>query len=45
MSYADIVYLGQGKAGSGDPRTKDLNDWLVSVDSFGILVMMAATTL
>jgi hypothetical protein len=45
LSYADLVYLGQGCGGSGDPRTKDLNDWLASVDPFGILVMMAATTL
>lgn len=45
MNYADLVYLGVGNGGVGDPRMKDLNEWFVGVDAFGMLVMMAATTL
>lgn len=44
MNYADMLYLGQG-GGADDPRRKDLNRWMVSLDGFGIVVMMAATTL
>lgn len=44
LTYADMLYLGQDVGGE-DPRRKDLNQWIVSLDSFGVLVMMAATTL
>lgn len=44
LNYADMLYLGQGGS-TEDPRRKDLNRWMVSLDSFGIVVMMAATTL
>jgi len=45
LNYADMVYLGQGASSVDDPRRKDLNRWMVGLDSFGFLVMMAATTL
>jgi hypothetical protein len=44
LSYADMVYLGRGSGGD-DPRRKDLHRWMVGSESFGFLVMMAATTL
>lgn len=46
LSYGDMLYLGKiGKTGGEDPRLKDLNAWYTNVDAFGILVMMAATSL
>jgi hypothetical protein len=45
LNYADMVYLGQGGSSGDDLRRKDLNRWMVGLDSFGYFVMMAATTL
>jgi hypothetical protein len=47
LSYGDMLYLGTNWQGSEnlDPRIKDLNAWYVNVDAFGMLVMMAATSL
>jgi hypothetical protein len=42
LTYGDLLTLDQS---SGDPKTKDLNDWHVNLDAFGMLVMMAATSL
>ena len=42
LTYGDLLTLDQS---SGDPRTKDMNDWYVNLDAFGMLVMMAATSL
>jgi len=42
LRYLDLMELGKGNGGE---RMKDLNPWMVSGDAFGILVMMAATTL
>jgi hypothetical protein len=42
LRYLDLMELGKGNGGE---RMKDLNAWMVSGDAFGILVMMAATTL
>lgn len=42
LRYGDLLGLGKG---CGGERMKDLNAWMVSGDAFGILVMMAATTL
>jgi hypothetical protein len=42
LRYGDLLALGKGDGGE---RVKDLNTWMVSGDAFGILVMMAATTL
>jgi len=42
LRYADLIALGKGRAGE---RMKDLNTWMISGDSFGMFVMMAATTL
>lgn len=44
LSYADLVSLKKVREGSNNARMNDLNHWLVNVDEFGILVMMAATT-
>jgi hypothetical protein len=44
LNYADLIALGNSGGGDG-ARMKDLNAWMVSGDAFGILVMMAATTL
>jgi hypothetical protein len=43
LRYGDLTDLGKGKITGG--RVKDLNAWMISVDAFGMLVMMAATTL
>jgi hypothetical protein len=43
LSYGDLVFLGKGESGSGDMRIRDLNEWFLGLDEFGILVMMAAT--
>lgn len=43
LRYEDLMDLGKGKVTGG--RMKDLNAWMVSSDGFGMLVMMAATTL
>jgi hypothetical protein len=47
LSYGDMLYLGTNGQGSENlnPRIKDLNAWYVNVDAFGMLVMMAATSL
>jgi hypothetical protein len=46
LSYGDMLYLSQsGRSVDEEPRVKDLNSWYVNVDAFGILVMMAATSL
>lgn len=42
LRYADLMALGRG--GGGD-KMNDLNSWMVSGDAFGILVLMAATSL
>lgn len=44
LNYGDLIALGNGGGVAGE-RMKDLNAWMVSGDAFGILVMMAATTL
>jgi hypothetical protein len=43
LRYKDLIDLGKGKIGA--ERVKDLNEWMISGDAFGMLVMMAATTL
>jgi hypothetical protein len=43
LRYQDLKELGKGEV-IGD-RLKDLNAWMINGDAFGILVMMAATTL
>jgi hypothetical protein len=43
LRYEDLMDLGKGKVTGG--RMKDLNAWMISGDAFGMLVMMAATTL
>ena len=43
LRYEDLRDLGKGKV-TGE-RMKDLSAWMVSGDAFGMLVMMAATTL
>ena len=46
LKYGDMLYLGKaGQDGCEDPRMTDLNAWYVNVDAFGILVMMAATSI
>lgn len=46
LNYGDLIYLGQsGLVNVEDPRRKDLDAWYVNVDAFGMLVMMAATSL
>jgi hypothetical protein len=47
LNYGDMLYLGTNGQGSEnqDPRMTDLNAWYVNVDAFGMLVMMAATSL
>jgi hypothetical protein len=46
LSYGDMIYLGtSGEMLENDVRVKDLNQFYVNVDAFGILVMMAATSL
>jgi hypothetical protein len=42
-----MLYLGTNGHGSENqnPMMKDLNAWYVNVDAFGMLVMMAATSL
>ena len=42
LTYADLVVLGRD--GGTDGRMGDLNEWFTSLDGFGILVTMAATT-
>ena len=42
LRYSDLIALGKGRPGE---RVKDLNGWIISGDSFGMFVMMAATTL
>ncbi|KAE9372727.1 hypothetical protein N431DRAFT_483460 [Stipitochalara longipes BDJ] len=42
LRYEDLIALRNGRGGE---RMKDLNAWMVGGDSFGMLVMMAATTL
>jgi hypothetical protein len=44
LTYGDMLYLGTNGETS-DLRVKDLNAWYVNVDAFGVLVMMAATSL
>ena len=44
LRYTDLLVLGMGN-GSEVDRLNDLNEWMVSGDAFGIMVMMAATTL
>jgi hypothetical protein len=44
LNYGDLIALGNG-SGKDEAKMKDLNAWMVSGDAFGILVMMAATTL
>jgi hypothetical protein len=41
LNYGDLMALRNG----GGERMRDLNSWMVNGDGFGILVMMAATTL
>ena len=43
LRYEDLRGLGKGKV-TGE-RMKDLSAWMVSGDAFGMLIMMAATTL
>ena len=43
LTYRDLVNLGQSRCLSHNLRMKNLNEWFISVDSFGILIMMAAT--
>jgi hypothetical protein len=43
LKYQDLMDLGEGKVTGG--KIKDMNTWVVSVDAFGMLVMMAATAL
>jgi hypothetical protein len=43
LRYEDLIDLGKEKVTGG--RMKDLNAWMISCDEFGILVIMAATTL
>ena len=43
LRYEDLRDLRKGKVTGG--RMKDLSAWMVSGDVFGMLVMMAATTL
>jgi hypothetical protein len=43
LRYEDLRDLGKGKVTGG--RMKDLSAWMVSCDAFGMLIMMAATTL
>jgi hypothetical protein len=43
MRYKDLMDLGKGKVTGA--RMRDLNAWMISGDAFGMLVMMAATTL
>ena len=43
LRYKDLRDLRKGKVTGG--RMKDLSTWMVSGDAFGMLVMMAATTL
>lgn len=43
LRYEDLMDLGKGKLTGG--RMRDLNAWMISGDAFGILVIMAATTL
>ncbi len=43
LRYEDLMNLGKGKITEG--KMKDLNAWMISGDTFGMLVMMAATTL
>lgn len=46
LSYGDLVNHGAGgQKGDEVPTLKDLNTWFVNVDAFGILIMMAATSL
>jgi hypothetical protein len=44
LRYEDLRDLGKGKLQTGG-RMKDLTAWMVSGDAFGMLIMMAATTL
>lgn len=43
LRYEDLIDLGKGKV-NGE-KMKDLRAWMTSGDAFGMLVMMAATTL
>lgn len=43
LRYQDLIDLGKGKLSGG--RMRNLNSWMVTGDAFGMLVMMAATTL
>ena len=43
LKYKDLMDLGKGEVTVG--RMKDLKAWMISGDTFGMLVMMAATTL
>jgi hypothetical protein len=44
LTYGDMLYLGTN-GHTNDLRVKDLNAWYVNVDAFGVLVLMAATSL
>ena len=43
LTYEDLIDLRKGNVTGG--RMNDLNVWMISIDAFGMLVMMAATTL
>jgi hypothetical protein len=44
FTYGDVLTLHSNGNMHDDPRMKDLNDWYTSMDSFGILVLMAANS-
>jgi heme oxygenase len=43
LRYEDLMDLGKEKVDEG--KMKDLREWMIGTDAFGMLVMMAATTL
>jgi hypothetical protein len=43
LKYEDLIDLTKDKV--SEERKKDLNSWMINCDEFGMLVMMAATTL
>ena len=42
LRYADLMALGRGHGGD---KMNDLHSWMVSGDAFGMLVLMAASSL
>lgn len=47
LSYADLIDLGSGAVSTdleSEMRREDLNRWYTTLDGFGVVVMMAATT-